>query len=197
MHTRLISPLSLAVAACAASLFLPAPGGAQTVSGQARAVQATVASSGGITTSTLADTGTLGGPTDARDASQPTGSIPALVSAETLHATTIGWDDQVASEASMAQLTITAAGNSISAEFVQARVIGARIASRSSRTSSVKGLTINGVEVDVTGRANQTVTIPGGWIVINEQTATAVNALHIVIDGEADVLIASVSASAQ
>jgi hypothetical protein len=197
MRTAIVSSWRLAaMAAGAMALFWPATGAAQTVSGQARAVQATVASPLGIRTTTLADTGTLGGPTDARDASQLTGSIPALLNAEALHATTIGWDDQVASEASMGGLSITIAGNSITAEFVQARVLAAQGAA-SSRASIVTGLTINGVPVDVSGDANQMMSIPGGAIVINEHAGETVNAIHIVIDGTADVVVASASARAQ
>src|SRR2546428_13097350 len=66
---------------------LPTGGGTtQTVTGIASAVQAY--SLGTITT--LASTGTLSGLTDARQASQLMGSVPALLSAETLHATAIG-----------------------------------------------------------------------------------------------------------
>lgn len=194
MQIRKTSRWSLvAAAACAMSLLWPSPGAAQTVAGHARAVQATTASSGSVT---LADTGTLGGPTDAREASQQTGSIEALLSGETLHATTIGWDDQVSSEASMGDFVVTVAGSTITGEFALARVIAAKGSARA-RTSSVKGLAINGVAIDVTGRANQIITIPGGTIVINEQTGDVVNALHIIIDGEADVVIASASANAQ
>jgi hypothetical protein len=197
MRNRIASSWRLAVfSAGALACFWTATGAAQTVAGHARAVQATLASPVGITTTTLADTGTLGGPTDAREASQASAAIPALLSADTLHATTIGWDDQVASEASMGGLSITVAGHSITADFVQARVTAARGAARS-RASSVDGLSINGVAVAVTGRANQTISIPGGAIVINEQAGDAVNALHIVIDGVADVVIASARASAQ
>lgn len=194
MQIRKTSRWSLvAAAACAMSLLWPSLGAAQTVAGHARAVQATTASSGSVT---LADTGTLGGPTDAREASQQTGSIEALLSGETLHATTIGWDDQVSSEASMGDFVVTVAGSTITGEFALARVIAAKGSARA-RTSSVKGLAINGVAIDVTGRANQIITIPGGTIVINEQTGDVVNALHIIIDGEADVVIASASANAQ
>lgn len=197
MQIRTTSRWSLvAAAACAMSLLWPPPGVAQTVSGHARAVQATTAAPGGITTTMLADTGSLGGPSDAREASQLTGTIPALLSGEALHAATIGWDDQVSSEASVADFSITVGGNTISAELAMARIIAAR-GSGKSRSSSVKGLTINGVAVDVSGHANQTLTIPGGAIVINEQAGTVVNAIHIVIDGVADVVIASASASAQ
>ena len=183
----------VAAAACAIGLLCPPPGVAQTVSGYARAVQATIAADG---STVLTDTGTLSGPADAREASQLTASIPSLLNGEALHATTIGWADQVASEASIAGLSITVGGNSITADFVLARVISAQGAA-GHRTSTVDGLTVNGVPVDVSGRANQTITIPGGSIVINEQSASVVNALHIIIDGAADVVIASASANAQ
>src|SRR5256884_5696628 len=68
---------------------LPIVGGGttQTVNGIASAVQATT---GLGTITTLASTGTLSSLTDAREASQLAGSVPALLSAETLHATAIG-----------------------------------------------------------------------------------------------------------
>jgi hypothetical protein len=194
MRIRKTSRWSLTAAAiCAMGLLWPAPGAAQTVTGHARAVQATTASSGSVT---LADTGTLGGPTDAREASQDTGSIPAVLNGEALHAATIGWDDQVSSEASVTDFSVTVGGNTITAELALARVIAARGSART-RTSIVQGLTINGAAVAVTDRANQSITIPGGTLVINEQAGSVVNALHIVINGEADVVIASASASAQ
>lgn len=96
----------------------------------------------------------------------------------------------------MGDFVVTVAGSTITGEFALARVIAAKGSARA-RTSSVKGLAINGVAIDVTGRANQIITIPGGTIVINEQTGDVVNALHIIIDGEADVVIASASANAQ
>src|SRR5256885_15286033 len=86
-------------------LPLPIGGGGttQTVNGIASAVQATT-SLGTITT--LASTGTLSDLTDARQASQLAGSVPALLSAETLHATAIGLSDRVASQASLGHLVL-------------------------------------------------------------------------------------------
>jgi hypothetical protein len=193
MRTVIVSRWShLAAAVCVIGLWSSTAGNAQTVSGSARAVQATFAGSG---TTSLADTGTLGGATDAREASAPAGSIGSSVSGQTLHATTIGWSDQVSSEASLAALSVRVGGNTITADFVQARVISA--ARRSSSATNVKGLVVNGSAIDVTGTPNQTITISGGTIVINEQVGSVVNALHIIIDGQADVVIASASASAQ
>jgi hypothetical protein len=182
----------VSIAVLMALLGWPAPGGAQTVSGQARAIQATVPVIG---TTTLADTGTLGSAIDAREASQSAGSIASLVSGEALHATTIGWPDQVASEASVADLALTIAGTTIGAGAVLTEAV-ARLGAAPAGTVTFDGLVINGMPVDSTA-PNQTIYIPGGRIVVNEQIASAggivVNALHIVAGG-VDVVIASASA---
>ncbi len=75
-------------------LAWPAAGAAQTLTGDAKAVDATVLG----TATTLADTGPLASPSDPLEASLDTGAIPSVLSGEALHATTIGWTDQVASE---------------------------------------------------------------------------------------------------
>src|SRR5438876_11458434 len=87
-----------AAALVAAPLTWPMAGEAQLLTGQARAVRATVFSLLGGTTTVLVDTGALGGPSDALHASALTGTVPSLLRGETLHATTIGWPDQVASQ---------------------------------------------------------------------------------------------------
>ena len=192
METRTTSRWSLvATAMCAMGLLWPPPGVAQTVSGHARAVQASTASTG---SATLADTGTLGGPTDARESSASEGAIPSVLSGRTLHATTIGWSDQVSSEASIAGLAITVGGHAITADFVQARKISGK---RTNVAVHIHGLTVDGNTIAVSGSPNQTITIAGGRIVIDERSGNTVNALHITIDGEADVVIASATASAQ
>jgi hypothetical protein len=178
---------------------LPIVGGGgttQTVTGIASAVQATTIL-GPLTT--LASTGTLSDITDARDASQLMGGVPALLSAETLHATAIGLSDRVASQASLGNLALGIAGISIGADAVLAQ---AEAAAGSATGSSVLGnLMIDGVPVDVSGDPNQTISLPGGRLVINEQTATAggivVNALHLVVDGVADVVLGSATAAVQ
>ena len=156
----------------AALLARPAGLSAQTVSGDARAAQVTVFNPlGGATITGLAETGTLGGTSDARESSLLTGSVPSVLSAEVLTAATIGWPDHVASHASLANLALTVGGTGISADFVT---------------------------VAVTGNPNQTITIPGGRLVVNEQSVSAgaatVNAIHATVFGVTDVVIASVSA---
>jgi hypothetical protein len=164
---------------------------AATVSGSARAIQANGA--------VLSDTGTLNSPTDARESSQTTGAIGSLVSGEALHAATIGWSDQVSSEASVGNVVITTGDTTVTADFAMARVDAAGRAEAG--TTDVRGLAINGYPVVVTGQRNQRVDFAGGVVLINEQSkggsGLAVNALHVVIDGAADVVIASASAKAQ
>jgi hypothetical protein len=172
-------------------------GEAQTVTGNARAVRATVLGLLGGTTTVLADTGALGGTSDARQASAPTGNVPSLLTGDTLHATTIGWPDQVASEASLGALTLRVAGTTIGADFVMARAL-AVLGAAGTGASNIENLSINGVPIPVSGGPNQTIYIPGGLVVINEQrtsaTSTVVNALHVVVYGIADVVIGSATA---
>ncbi len=65
-------------------------------------------------------------------------------------------------------------------------------------SSEISGLSINGRPVVVTGLANQTINLLGGRIVLNEQTSgatgTVVNAIHLVVNGIADVVVASAAA---
>ena len=188
----------LAVAAMVVTLLTwPMAGEAQLITGQARAVKATVFSLLGGTTTVLADTGALGGPSDALHASAITGNVPSLLKGETLHATTIGWSDQVASEASLGRLALTVAGTTIGADVVMARAL-AVLGGAGFGISNIANLSINGAPIPVSGAPNQTILIPGGRVVINEQqtspASTIVNALHVMVTGVADVVIGSATA---
>jgi hypothetical protein len=165
----------------------------QIVTGQARAVQVNSA----LGTTVLTDTGTLGGTNDARDATLDFGIVPSVLSGEVLRAVTIGWPDQVASETSLANLQMAVGGTGISAGFVMAKTL-AVLGGPSTATSIIDNLSVNGIPVAVTGQPNQRVSIPGGQLVINEQTVsfngTTVNALHARVLGVADVVVASATA---
>ena len=91
------------------------------------------------------------------------------------------------------------AGNTISADFLMARALQATGASGVG-TSEIDGLAINGVSVPVSGAPNQTIPIFGGMVILNEQqvgsAGALVNALHVIVTGVADVVIASASAGA-
>lgn len=197
-HARSLRRSGIATVVVAAGLLAwPAAGAAQTVVGQASAVRATTNGLLGATTTVLADTGALGSTSDARDAALVTGSVPSLLGAEVLNAVTIGWPDEVASEASLANLGLTVGGTGIFADFVMARATALSEAAGNG-SSLVDNLSINGVPISVTGQPNQTISIPGGYVVINEQTVSAagttVNALHATVFGVADVVIASATA---
>jgi len=180
------------------------PGGGGTagsaVSGQAAAVQATVFGLLGSTSVSLANTGPLAGPTDARDASQPAGSLLGALTAEVPQAATIGYPDQVDSASSLANLALSIAGNSIGADFIgaQASAVSGGV---SSGSSSLTNLSLNGVPIPISGAPNQWVGIPGGSMIINQQTATpggiVVTALRITVGGVADVLIGTATAAVQ
>ena len=196
MRQRIFSRLRLmaAIVALTGCVGWATAGDAQTVTGQARAVQATVLGSQTV----LSDTGALTGGDDARQASQVTGAVPSVLTAEALHATTIGWPDQAVSAASLAGLAVTVAGNGITAGFVMARA-KAILGGAGAGDTDIDALSINGAPITVTGQPNQTIPLLRGRVIINEQrplfpSGMTVNALHIVIDGVADVVIASATA---
>ncbi len=192
--------------ALALMLAWPAAGAAQTVVGDGSAVRATVLGATSLlgttpTTTVLADTGTLSGINDARDASMDTGSVPSTLSAEVLSAGTISWPDEVDSYASLAYLNATVAGVAITADSVVAQASQV-LGTAGGGTSYLDNLSINGMPITVTGAPNQTIGIPGGQVVINEQTISStgmavVNALHVIVSGVADVVVASATAGIQ
>src|SRR5258708_35853125 len=188
------------VAVITSVVLWPAIGAAQTANGQAAEVQATVFGLLGNTVVGLANTGTLSGPSDAREASQLTGNLLGALTAEVPQATTIGLGDQVDSQASLANLALSIAGSSIGADFLIAQASAALNGVRSG-SASLTNLSLNGVPIAVTGDPNQTLAIPGGTMVINEQQASpagmVVNALHVIVGGVADVVIGSSTAGIQ
>jgi len=71
-----------------------------------------------------------------------------------------------------------------------------------SGSSHIANLVVNGQAITVSGQPNQTIYLPVGHITINEQTSSTngrngditVSALHVVVDGVADVVISSAHA---
>jgi len=180
----------------AATWSFTSVGAEPAVTGQARAVQAMTL----LSTTVLADTGTLGGASDARDATLDSGYVPSMVSGETMRAVTVGWPDQVVSEASVADLNVAIGGTGISADFIMASARSA-LDGGSAASAEIGNLTVNGVPVMVTGAPNQLIPILGGRLVLNEQRTSAagitVNAIHATVAGMADVVIASATAGIQ
>lgn len=189
----------LAALAMTAALLAawPAAAMAQAVDGAATAIQGSVL---GMEMA-LADTGPLADAQDLREASELTASVLSFGGADVLHAATGSSTDTpqpyVSSEASLSDLALSVAGNSVSAAFVMARAIATEGGAPLGR-SEFDALSVNGMVVAVSGAPNQVVPLLGGRIVLNEQvasaTGTTVNALHLVVDGVADLVIASAKA---
>lgn len=139
-------------------------------------------------------------------------NVPGLLTAEVLHASTVGAGSHSRSEASVANVSLTVAGASISAAFLMSRA-EARCAggnATASGSSQIAELNINGQPIAVSGQPNQTIEPPGSGlrVVINEQNSSVsgntaditVNALHVTVShpvtGEqlADVIISQAHA---
>ena len=178
----------------------PATGEAQTVVGEASALKATLFGATSLlpATTTLADTGPLSTINSALDTSMDTGNVPSLVTAEVLSAGAISWPDQVDSVASLGNVDLNVAGSGIHADSVLAmasQVLGGAVYG----TSIIDNFSINGIPIAITGAANQVVGIPGGQVILNEQTisqsgAAVVNAIRVIVSGVADVVLASATA---
>ena len=174
----------------------PLPGGGggsptQTLTGQASAVRVVVL--GNVTS--LADTGTLSSASAPLGTGLGSGSIAGLLAGEALHAATMGWTDQVASQASVGNLAISVAGLGISALSIVSNALAVSGAGGSGG-SRIDGLTIGGVPVAATGAPNQQISVPGLSVILNEQIQSAsgivVNALRIrTLDGLTDIAIGS------
>jgi hypothetical protein len=170
---------------------------ATSYSGRATVVKATVL---GIST-TLVNAGPLPPSGGAEEASLVNASVPGLLTAEVLHATTVGQGNSSQSEASVAELALTVGGNSISAGFLEASATAmcTDAGATASGSSDIATLSLNGQTIAISGAPNQTVPLLNGRVIINEQTSDGpgditVNALHVIVDGIADVVISSAHA---
>jgi len=133
-----------------------------------------------------------------------------LLSAEVVHATVVAQGNRSSAEASVASVSLAVVGNAIQADLLRSQAAatcdGAGQASASG-SSELAGLVINGQAITVSGQPNQTVTLTGLRVVINEQSGSAsgnrsditVNALHVTafdLSGQtlADVIISAAHA---
>ena len=171
---------------------------------------------------TLVDTGTIapeGGAIEAHALCYPNGPNCALglpdmtngaLSAEVLNASVVAQGHSSRANASVAELSLNVAGQTVRATLVQARASAECTDGRASvgAVSELADLVINGQPIAITGEVNQTITLPaGGVVMINEQIASTnagagnvtVRALHITIPGPADtdVVVAEAHADIQ
>lgn len=182
-------------------LGLPSPSAPSSgsVTGQAAAAQVTLLGLLGTATSaSLVSTG-ISTVNAESDLGQTSGGIWSVLSAEVPNAATYSYPDQVDSQASLANLAVTVAGVSIVADSVVAEASQA-LGAAGSGTSYIGNLTVNGQPIMVTGAPNQTIPLPGGQVVLNEQTLSSsggavVNAIHMTVNGVAEVVVASATAA--
>src|SRR5205814_308680 len=121
-----------------------------------------------VTVSTVLGTGTLApGSLDALY-SEVDSISTSLVSAEVPSARVIGYADQIASDSYLSSLNLIIAGITIAASSAEAAARAPLNGSSGEGTSYISNLSINGVAVPVDGTVNQTVSIPGGQLVLNE-----------------------------
>lgn len=177
----------------------PALASDTTFSGQAIGLKATVLGQ----QITLSDTGPLPPEGGNQKASLFSASVPGLLTADVFGSSTIGQGDRSRSEASVADLNLTVADNTIGADFLMARAMAVCNKDGSSSVSGgseIAALVINGQTIAVSGQPNQTVDLPlgTGKVIINEQYGNSgdmtVNALHVIVPGVADVIVASAHA---
>ena len=171
-----------------------------TYSGRGIAFSGTVAG----TNAGFADTLSLPSTGGHQTASALTIGVPNLLGGETLHASTFGQNDRTRTEAAASAVAITTGNETIQADFAMTRAMA--VASGGvpvlSGSTTISNLVVNGAPVTVTGAINQVVTLPSGTLTINERiTSTSgatgsitVNALHLTLTDDTDLLVASSSA---
>jgi hypothetical protein len=183
----------------------PTPAAATTYSGRATAVQiddVEVPIPGPII---LADTGPLaasGGVLEASEANYEllgTDGVTVAIGVELAYATVAGSGPETSADGNLTTFEVrmdTPANGrvTITADYIGASAsaaIGSNGSLQTEGSISVNNLIVNGAAVNVTGAVNQTVAIPGGKIVFNEQTVVNANgraeitivAMHVYIDG--------------
>src|SRR5437660_1040169 len=181
--------LAIGTLAAAASFLAISSAEAITYGGSATGAEVTVSATN---TTIRAATGTLSISGGGAEASLLVGDIPGSVTggavalaAGVMHSSIVGLDAARA-EASMANVTLTISNNQITSDFIMARGT-ASCGPAVSGDSVLTNLVINGQAITVTGNPNQTVSLPNGTAVINQQTSSilgtsaAINvyALHV------------------
>jgi autotransporter-associated beta strand protein len=127
-----------------------------------------------------------------------------VASGEIGHASVIGQVDRTRAEASVGGVALNANGILIEADFAMARALSVFQSGGSAGlagASEIGTLHVAGTPVVVTGEPNQSVSLPNGRLVINEQiltdSAITVSAIHVVLDAGVDIVVASARAGYQ
>ncbi len=181
-----------------------------TFSGEATVLRAAVLSLAPIVVGEAGPLSESGGADESSLLSVSRDQTGGLLSAEVVHATVVAQGNRSSAEASVASVSLAVVGNAIQADLLRSQAAatcdGAGQASASG-SSELAGLVINSQAITVSGQPNQTVTLTGLRVVINEQSGSAsgnrsditVNALHVTafdLSGQtlADVIISAAHA---
>lgn len=201
------------VVAWLGSSVWPSRAQAETYGGSATAVVVTVPATG---TTIKAATGALSISGGGIDASLLVGDIPSnltggavALAAGELHSGVFGVGTMTYAGSSLGDVNLTVSGNQITTDFLRAKgKAHCGPGPMVDGESQSENLVINGQVITITGAPNQTVTLPNGTAIINEQVASivgntaelTVNALHVTtrdaVTGAqlADVTLATVDA---
>jgi hypothetical protein len=173
----------------------------QTYAGQAIALQVTPWGGESVVLSDSGVAPAMGGKREnsLRDAAPFPG-----VTAHELYAVTQGASGRNNTLSSLAYLDATIGSHRVTALWVgaEAKVTSGFLSAPGVGKCTFVGLTVDGQLVPVTGEANQTITFPDGFLIINEQKglnsehlgSLTVNALHFQIDGAGSLIAASAKA---
>jgi hypothetical protein len=167
-----------------------------TYSGRAFAAYVNTAATGPVY---LSDSGSLPSSGGVQSNALLTASVPNILSADVLVASTSGSSGQANSSSSLANVTVLPGSPyQLDASFVRSQTQAT--CSGLSGSSELANVQFAGKTVTVTGAPNQTITVPGvATLVINEQTTSSkghyhkitVNAIHLTVNGVAEVILAS------
>ncbi|HLK67364.1 MAG TPA: choice-of-anchor P family protein [Bryobacteraceae bacterium] len=158
---------------------------------------------------TVSDTGALSSSGGSLSTQLAGIDLPGLLDLHLLTASTNGSNSVTSSQASVANISVTAVGVSITASVLTSNASAQSCAAGNPAVtggSTIANLVVNGQPITVTGAPNQTVPLLIGSLIINEQSSAVysnafgsgasitVNALHLKVAGLAEVIIASSSA---
>jgi hypothetical protein len=186
-----------------ANALFPTVAAAQAIqfSGSATAVDARVL---GLQPITLGATGEVPATGGELEKSEVAVDVPGLLNASFLSSSVVARGNRSHAESTVADLSITAGGNTIGARVLHAEAEAKCNGSAAtvSGSAEIAELVVNGQTIAVTGAPNQRVPLPIGEIIINKQEMQVqgetgdinVTALYLDIPGVGTVAIATVHA---
>lgn len=154
---------------------------------------------------TVCDSGSLAASGGALNASLLSVNVPGIVKGSAAHSTVIGQGERSYSEAGLSKTSLTCLGVTIETElmFSRAEALCVNGSPQVAGFAEISCVAINGDPFDITGETNQTIAVPGGKIVFNEQIKNfkgasgelTVNCMHLtLLGGLVDVVVGSAKA---